>query len=150
MPAGAAFRVDLYDDRAENLRFRDAFLAALDRSGRRVAADGTLIVAFDAETYDAGPPRPSGRGRLTPLAGEMSSTSTDLDRLSNVEPRGRPGRRKVEAHVNVQVRNQVTGQVVWTADVHCRELSGTRDEIGDSIIRAVIGVFGKTVSSQPL
>jgi hypothetical protein len=151
LPADAAYRVDLYDDSVENVRFRDAFLAALSRSGRRTDESGTLVVTFDAETYDAGPPSldERTRGRLAPLADDMSPTGSDLDRLSNREPRRRGGSRE-QAHVNVKVRNQETGQVLWTADAYCRELAGTRDQIVDSIIRAVIGVLGRTVARLPM
>jgi hypothetical protein len=152
LPGDAAYRVDLYDDSVENVRFRDAFLAALSRSGRRTADNGTLVVTFDAETYDAGAPTPAERtrGRLAPLADDMSSTGSDLDRLSNVEPRRRGGGPREQAHVNVLVRNQDTGHVVWTADVYCRALDGTRDQIVESILRAVIGVLGRTVARQPM
>jgi hypothetical protein len=151
LPADAAYRVDLYDASADNVRFRDAFLAALGRSGRRTAERGTLVVTFEAETYDAGAPPPAerSRGRLAPLADEMSARGRDLDRLSDREPRPRGGP-KEQAHLNVQVRDQTTGQVVWMADVYCRELAGTRDQIVDSIIAAVIAVFGRTVARQPL
>lgn len=127
-------------------RLRRAVVAALQGSGRRVAADAPFILSWrggiSAEGDNFG-------GFGDTMQGRSFRDSDDLSWAQNVPRAG--GRRVPVLRVSgtVELRDRAANRVVWTAVVTC-ERHGTDDEaLFGHLAGAVAPLIGQSAAGRP-
>jgi len=162
LPAGKAYDVDIYDDTDENLRFRDAFLAAMREAGYEVADGGPLVFTFEPQLVSGGQPIDMGSAPGYVFdAPERVGTNTGiadgkLNWLPNVgrqvdRERADSGRADtVNIVVSARLRDSEDRRDVWLAAVSCQVLNPDAVRMNEAIIPPLIDSLGRTIERRPL
>jgi hypothetical protein len=127
-------------------RLRRAVLAALQGSGRRVAADAPFILSWRGGVSAEGD---NFGGFGDTLQDRSFRDSDDLSWAQNVPRAG--GRRIPVLRVSgvVDLRERASNRVVWTAVITC-ERHGTDDEaLFGHLATAVAPLIGQSVAGRP-
>ena len=67
-----------------------------------------------------------------------------------VLPTLRPGSdQSTPLHINIQLRNQQTGRIVWFADIYCDLITDDRAELIQALSVPIIANLGKTARQEP-
>jgi hypothetical protein len=160
--ANATYDVENYGNPDNPLALRTKFLKWLTRAGYRTASPPTYMFSFKADV--AQPARTPAPGRQAEedslsstlggnFAGGTYSTMDSSGWLYGLEslPRRRSAGSgaEVRLHVNVQLRNQQGGRVVWFADVICSLQTDDRAQLIEAISKPLIAQLGRTSRQVP-
>ncbi len=146
VPRDAAIAVPDRAGSPNEQRLRAAVLAALQRGGRRVAADAPYIISWRGGVSAEGD---NFGGFADTLQGRSFRDSDDLTWAQNVPRAG--GRRVPVLRVSgvVDLRERSSGRVVWTAVITC-ERSGADDEaLFAQLANAVVPLIGQSAAARP-
>ena len=147
VPTGAAVAVpDRRGGSPNEMRLRDAVLAALQRNGRRVAADAPFILSWRGGVSAEGD---NFGGFGDTMQGRSFRDSDDLSWAQNAPRAG--GRRVPVLRVSgvVELRDRAANRVVWTAVITC-ERHGTDDEaLFAHLAGAVAPLIGQSAAGRP-
>jgi hypothetical protein len=157
VPATATYDVENYGNPDNPLALRTKFLKWLTRAGFKSASPPTYMFSFKAEVSQ--PSRTVAQGRhpeedsssfrgATYSTIDTSNWLFGLDRLPRIRAGGGSGD-DVQLHINVQLRNQQGGRVVWFADVFCSLQTDDRAELIEAISKPLIAQLGRTARQVP-
>ena len=156
VPKGASFDVENYGNPANPLALRTKFLKWLTRAGYKASTKPDYMFAFRVE---AAPPTRNTGGRQQnvnrpPIPDNTYSSIGQPQQLFGLEtlvlPSLRPGSdQSTPLHINVQLRNQQSGRIVWFADIYCDLLTDDRAELIQALSVPIITNLGKTARQEP-
>jgi hypothetical protein len=146
VPPGAAVAVpDRRGGSPNEMRLREAVLAALQRNGRRVAADAPFILSWRGGVSAEGD---NFGGFGDTMQGRSFRDSDDLSWAQNAPRAG--GRRVPVLRVSgvVDLRDRATNRVVWSAVITC-ERHGTDDAaLFAHLAGAVVPLIGQAAAGR--
>jgi hypothetical protein len=158
LAANATYDVENYGNPNNPLVLRTKFLKWLSRAGYRTASPPSYMFAFKAEVAQGGTASAQDRQAAqnsqsgAGFAGTTYSTMDTSNWLYGLEslPRRRSdGGSDVRLHINVQLRNQQSGRVVWFADVNCSLQTDDRAELIEAFSKPLIAQLGRTARQVP-
>jgi hypothetical protein len=146
VPPEAAITVPDRAGSPNEQRLRQAVLAALERTGRRVAADAPFILSWRGGVSAEGD---NFGGFADTLQGRSFRDSDDLTWAQNVPRAG--GRRIPVLRVSgvVDLRDRATSRVVWTAVVTCERHGVDDAALFGHLAGAVVPLIGQSVAGRP-
>ena len=158
LAANATYDVENYGNPNNPLVLRTKFLKWLAKAGYRTATPPAYMFSFKAEV--AQPSAAASRGRHPEEdslssgfgGGTTYSTMNGNDWLYGLEslPRRRSGGSgEALLHINVQLRNQQSGRVVWFADINCSLQTDDRAELIEAFSKPLIAQLGRTGRQVP-
>lgn len=156
VPRTASFDVENYGNPANPLALRTKFLKWLTRAGYKASTKPDYMFAFRVE---AAPPTHNG-GRQAqnfarpPIPENTYSSIGQPQQLYGLEtlvlPTLRPGSdQSTPLHINIQLRNQQTGRIVWFADIYCDLITDDRAELVQALSVPIIANLGQTARQEP-
>jgi len=157
VPKTASFDVENYGNPA-NMPLRTKFLKWLTRAGYKASNKPDYMFAFRVEA--APPVRNAPAGRQVqnfsrpPVPENTYSSIGQPQQLYGIEtlvlPSLRPGSdESTPLHINIQLRNQQNGRIVWFADIYCDLLTDDRAELIQALSVPIIANLGKTARKEP-
>ena len=159
VPKTASFDVENFGNPANPLALRTKFLKWLTRAGYKASDKPDYMFAFRVEAAVAGPgntrARQAGQSRGPPIADNTYASIGQQEHLYGLETLMFPGLRSGNSdqpnplHINVQLRNQQTGRIVWFADIYCDLITDDRALLIQSLSVPIIANLGKTARQEP-
>jgi hypothetical protein len=127
-------------------RLRAAVLAALQGTGRRVAADAPFILSWRGGVSQEGG---SGRGFADTMQDRSFREGDDLSWVHEAPRMG--GRQMPVLRVSgvVELRERASGRVVWTAVLSCERHGTDDDALFGHLANAVAPLLGQPVAGRP-
>jgi hypothetical protein len=159
VPRTASFDVENFGNPANPLALRTKFLKWLTRAGYKASDKPDYMFAFRVEAAVAGPgdtrARQAGQSPGPPIADNTYASIGQQEHLYGLETLMFPGLRSGNSdqpnplHINVQLRNQQNGRIVWFADLYCDLLTDDRATLVQALSVPIIANLGKTVRQEP-
>jgi len=155
----ATFDVENYGNPANPLALKTKFLKWLTRAGYKASDKPDYMFAFRVEA--ALPAATNNRGRhydefaTSPIPENTYASIGQSEQLYGLETllipslRARASDEPTKLHLNVQLRNQQSGRVVWFADIYCELLTDDRAELIQALSVPIIANLGKTARKEP-
>src|SRR5262249_6179468 len=153
IPKTASFDVENYGNPANPLALRTKFLKWLTRAGYKASDKPDYMFAFRVEVAPPQPPPAPGALPRTPSPAYQSIGTQE--HYYGIETLMFPGLRSHNAdqpsplHINVQLRNQQNGRIVWFADIYCDLITDDRAELIRALSVPIIANLGKTSRQEP-
>ena len=156
VPPGASFDVENYGNPDNPLTLRTKFLKWLTRAGYKAAANPQYMFSFKATVSRQSSRSYSGKREEDALAsGPRDTLTTQYETdfaygglQKFIVPGGGGGGGGYRLHLNVQLRDQSNGRVVWFADIYCEPLTDDRAELIQVISQPIIANLNRTSRQQ--
>ncbi len=156
LPAAVSVNVEPYDDSELNLQIKAAFDEELVRRNQASAPAGDFQFGFDTQILQgefdgAGPSLGSFRARsLTGVDFQLNIWSSTKDSVLGGRQKGADSKKKMSVfHINAELRDGATGEVLWSGDAFCEMLGGDTLRIARSMVRPLIANLGRTARDVP-
>ena len=153
IPKSASFDVENYGNPSNPLALRTKFLKWLTRAGYKASDKPDYMFAFRVEVA---PPQPQQSGSGIPRTPSQAYQSIGTqEHYYGIETLMFPGLRSHNAdqpsplHINVQLRNQQNGRIVWFADIYCDLITDDRAALIQALSVPIIANLGKTARQEP-
>jgi hypothetical protein len=152
---GQPIAVTPFADDDLSLAVKARFEVALRAAGRPVSDSAPLTLSFDTRM----------------IAGRFSETEANMGRfeaddagmrlnlniwsssqdslLGGRQKAGAPSRKVNLLHMNVVLRDRVTGKILWQGDAYSEMLTADRARIASSMVAPLTASLGRSVTGQP-
>lgn len=160
---GRVVAVEPLDDSAENLDYREEFVAQLERAGYQVTPNAPVVLYFWLEDYLGGPTGGPSR-RLLELGGTKGTAGEDNARVQlNIyssqgggllnDDAGSAGEQKqnpTQVRVGARIRTRTDGERLWEAEALGDIQTLDRDGIIRRLIPPIVRSIGTSVKAEPI
>ena len=155
LPDGQSIAVTPFADDDLSLSVKARFEAALRAAGWPVSDSAPLTLSFDSKIIGGRFTRAEanmGRFEATDEGVQLNlniwSSSQD-SLLGGRQNTGAPSRKVNLFHMNVVLRDRVSGKTLWQGDAYCEMLTADPARIAGAMVAPLIASLGRSVTAQP-
>jgi hypothetical protein len=155
IPDGQPIAVTPFADDDLSLSIKARFEAALRAAGRPVSDSAPLTLSFDTKVIEGRFTRAEANmGRFEAnddgMQLNLNIWSSSQDSLLGGRQRsGAPSRKVNLLHMNVVLRDRVTGKILWQGDAYSEMLTADRARIAGSMVAPLTASLGRSVTGLP-